>query len=117
MESVRQIFRAPLADVVRWKADAVRAGMSFSGWVRFCLDVGGKRLGEPGGNKPKQATTPERAVREEAVVSAGVGRLGTVSSSEVGRERERARELARRSGKCTADVERGVRCRLCGMKH
>lgn len=116
----RQVFSAGLKDVIRWKADAKRQGKTFSAWVRECLNAGGKRLnGEKGvagqQNKPRIATTPVPEVR--TMTEVGTGRLGTVSSSQVEVERQRARELAQRTGKCTADVERGVRCRLCGKLH
>lgn len=115
----RQVFSAPLEDVVRAKALAARAGMSFSAWLREAMFEKAKRdQGErpqaAEANRPRPAGSVP-AVPVRAMESAGVGRLGEVSSAEF--ERERARMLAVRTGRCTADTARGSRCKLCGEIH
>jgi hypothetical protein len=114
-------LRVPLEDFVRCAALAAREGVSFNSWVCGAMMERAKReqvvRASVVENVPRVPSTPERVVREGAVVSAGVGRLGTVSSADLELQRVRARDLAQRSGKCTADVERGVRCRLCGKMH
>lgn len=120
VEERKQIpLRMPLADFVRFAALAARDGVSFNEWVVGALmerakRVNGEKAVAPVQNKPSQGMTPARQVR---VTTAGVGRLGTLESEEIERQRQAARDLAQRSGKCTADVERGVRCRLCGKMH
>lgn len=110
----------PLADFVRYAAMAAREGESFNAWVGQAMfekakrEQGEKRVADVQ-NVPKAATTPGRQVRVET--TAGVGRLGEVSSESFEANRERARLMAERSGRCTADVARGSRCKLCGQVH
>jgi hypothetical protein len=124
VEQRKQIpLRMPLGDFVRFAALAERAGVSFNHWVLEAMIEKAKREnGERGivvsdQNRVRIPLTPGRVVREEGEASSGVGRVGAVSSADLELQRRRARDLAQRSGKCTADVERGVRCRLCGKMH
>lgn len=114
------LLRMSLADFVRFSELAGLSGRSFAAWCREALlekakrECGERGVSVSGQNRVRVPLTPGRVVREPGV-SGGVGRL--VSSAEADGLRLRARDLAQRSGKCTADVERGVRCRLCGMMH
>lgn len=126
LEQRKQIpLRMPLADFVRFAALAARQGESFNAWVLEAMMEKAKRMsGERGisvsdQNRTRIPLTPGRQVRlePEALASSGTGRVGAVSSADLELQRRRARDLAQRSGQCTADVERGVRCRLCGKMH
>lgn len=119
LEKMDGIFatRAFKKDIVRWKREAKARGMRFGVWVRMALDEQAMR-GDPRGNPV--ARTPE------VVGSVGGGRVEEVRATVAGpvrsldsfeRGRELARELAQKDGRCTADVTKGVRCRLCGKIH
>lgn len=109
------LFRMSQADYVRWRADAYRQGKKLSEWMRECLNAGGGRI-QPARAEPAVKERPTEPLREPGEPVA-VGRLGTVQSSSFETERQRARELAQENGKCTADVTKGVRCRLCSKYH
>lgn len=103
------------AEDLAWRAAAARQGLTFAGYIRLCLTTQGAR--------PLPVHQPPVA-RVEGSVSAGraepqvaKGRVATVDSSEFRRVREEAREMALRDGKCTADVSKGMRCKLCGKIH
>jgi hypothetical protein len=103
-----------------FRADAKRRGLSFADWLRVCLtEQAGRQpvvfalpVKEQPAPKPEPApVTPARI----PVAHVGGGRIEGVSSFT--QAREAARDLAQRSGKCTADVARGTRCKLCGEVH
>lgn len=109
------IFRCSETDLLRWKADAERAGMSMGAWIRHCLNKVGGRI--PIAKVEVAEREQVEQPRQREAVEVGMGRVGAVQSSDVEQERQRARALAQRHGRCTADVTRGVRCRLCGKMH
>lgn len=126
----REVFRASDQDGIRWRADAARAGMNYSEWIRFCLNrMSGRDLNAVLGKPSPKARQPEAVEVNAGAVErhAGVGREAPPSQlppraleSPTGgfvRMRETARDLAGRTGKCTADVARGTRCKLCGKIH
>ena len=104
-------------DIERWFTDAENRGLDFSQWARLCLDSGPMRFPEP---TPGAPVDRPRGRGEEVEVAAG--REGTVDSGRESRLqfeslREQARDMAVREGRCTADVARGTRCKLCGKVH
>lgn len=113
------LLRLSEADYVRWRADAARRGLKFSEWIRQALNEGSGRAVK----ERKPASPP---VREPEAASVGVGPIEQVAIP-AGRAvpspqgftalRAQAQDLAARSGKCTADVARGTRCKLCGKIH
>lgn len=112
----RVIFRASEMDYIRWRADALRGGsQSFGEWARKCLNEAGGRLPAERVEEKTERAYPY-FVRDK-VAKVGSGRVKTVESSAFEQGQATARALAQRAGRCTADVERGVRCRLCGKHH
>jgi hypothetical protein len=121
-------FRCLEADDIRWRADAERAGMTYSEWIRHCLNYGGGRKAHvkpvTPARKPEVIEGP-KGREEEVTVAVPAGREPapsqlpprTLESGGFMRLRETARDLAEKNGKCTADVARGTRCKLCGKIH
>jgi hypothetical protein len=129
--------RCYVADDIRWRADAARAGMDYSSWIRHCLNYGGGRkaqvkpvtparqpevIEEPTGRAAD--VTPEVPARQERVAVAVVREPppsqlppSALESGGFMRMRETAKGLAQTNGKCTADVARGTRCKLCAKIH
>jgi hypothetical protein len=117
-------------DAIRWRADAARANMNYSEWIRFCLNrMSGRDLDavlRKPAPKARVSEAPVEAAREPEAASDAVG-LGRTSqatslpleSRPTGfvRMQEQARDLAQKNGRCSADVSRGARCKLCGKIH
>lgn len=118
------LLRMTEADYVRWRADAERRGKNFADWVRESLNLAAGRVPvvskEPAPPAREPEVTPDTPAREpDAVPAPGLGGVSRLQSPPGGfvRMRETAKELAARSGKCSADVARGTRCKLCGKIH
>lgn len=112
------LTRAEPGQIIRWKADAARAGeTNFSAYVRQALDERGKRVPVREPEKPAGAVEAVERVAVRTVAAPSGVRVGAVQSSDVEQQRQRARELAQKDGRCTADTTKGVRCRLCGKIH
>lgn len=123
------LLRMTPQELVRWKADAARRDLSLAEWIRMCLNDGAGRDPEVAYQRISESKRkPERGIpekepvilapparTEEAIV--GRGRFRALDSLAVEAERERARELALKQGRCTADVASGTRCKLCGRVH
>lgn len=108
----------------RYRADAKRAKRSFADHVRHCLEVVSRSpashpRGADSAGVGKARVSPTRQVRVDDLQE----RPSTVRVTEVpsamsfAEERDRARDLAQSMGRCTADVGKGLRCRLCGKIH
>jgi hypothetical protein len=102
----RLIARCQPKELIRWKADAVRAGRRFSAHVRFALNQEHRRLG---GDEvvaarvvPVEIRVPPAEEVQEVRIR-GQGPSDRVSSGP--------------SSGCPADVSKGVRCRLCKKIH
>jgi hypothetical protein len=109
--------RAYEKDIRRWKREAKARGMRYGVWVRLALDEACKR-GDPRANPVARAPEVVGVVgggRTEETRVAVAGPVRSLDSYERGRDV--ARELAQKEGRCTADVTKGVRCRLCGKTH
>lgn len=101
--------RAEESKLLRWKADAERAGMPFSAWVRDCMEAGSRRLhGQQGAavtnGQRLQHRTPVRQVRVDPEMR--------VLPKEVARSLSQGAD-----GRCMADAPRGMRCKVCGRVH
>lgn len=114
--SHRANIRCRPSEYAEWQETAKERGESFNQWARTVLNMARSRRTL---SLPPQAREEEIAERVpvRAATVVGTGRLGEVSSGPVEQARESARVLAQPSGKCTADVERGVRCKFCGKPH
>jgi hypothetical protein len=94
--------------------------MGYSEYIRFALDRMSGRVPvtvyEPQAPPAREKVVGEVSPgRVESVPEVGKGRLpGLDSYAQV---REAARDLAQREGRCTADVARGTRCKLCSKVH
>lgn len=113
------MLRMELADYVRWAAAAARGGRTLAEFCREAMNEKAKRENGERGVAPVQNRPQDGPVSApvRTVSAAGVGRLDGVSSGEFVSDRERARMLAARDGRCTADTTRGSRCKLCGQVH
>jgi len=107
------LTRARVEDIKRWQADAELRGITFSAWVRLALDEAPRRF--PPNPRREPSVAGPRGREKDAVVDAG--RETAVPSGRFEHLREQARTMAVREGKCTADVSRGTRCKLCGEVH
>jgi hypothetical protein len=103
----RVLFRVNSEDYEAWREDARGRGMNMQEWGRAAMNLFAGRSVRIAGGEVILKPTGERVAAPVSV------RLGFDPEA----ERQRARDLAAVTGKCTADVERGVRCRLCQKIH